>query len=80
MDTNVLSQSLFLSKMKLLQPVINHINTEEIQLGKDIPEEGSNVEKQTFPVDLSHLLQFLYKYINQVNGVICSQNQCSETA
>jgi hypothetical protein len=81
MDTNVLSQSLFISKMKWLRTVINPINTEEIQLGKDIPEVGSNVvEEQAFLVDLSHLQQALYMYINQVNGVICSQNQCSKTA
>jgi hypothetical protein len=40
MDTNVLRQSLFLSKMKWLQTVINPINTKEIQLGEDIPEVG----------------------------------------
>jgi hypothetical protein len=81
MDTNVLRQSLFLSKMKWIQTVINPINAEEIQLSKDIPEVGSNVvEEQAFPVDLSHLQQALYMYINQVNGVICSKNQCSKTA
>jgi hypothetical protein len=46
MDTNVLRQSLFLSKMKWLQTVINPMNTEEIQLGKDIPEVGSNVVEE----------------------------------
>jgi hypothetical protein len=70
MDTHVLSQSLFLSKMKWLRTVINPINTEEIQLGKDILEVGSNVvEEQAFPVDLSHLQQALHMYINQSKSV-----------
>jgi hypothetical protein len=42
--------------IKWLQRVINLINAEEIQLGKDIPEVGSNAEgEQAFPVDWSHL-------------------------
>jgi hypothetical protein len=40
---------------------------------------GSNaVEEQTFPVDWSQLLWALY--FNQVNGVICCQNQCSKNS
>jgi hypothetical protein len=40
---------------------------------------GSNaVEEQTFPVDWSQLLWALY--FNQVNGIICCQNQCSKNS
>jgi hypothetical protein len=57
MNINVLRQTLFLSMIKWLQTVINVRNAEEIQLGKDIPDVGSNpVEEQTFPVDWSQLL------------------------
>jgi hypothetical protein len=56
MDIHVLRQKFFLSTIKWLQTVINLINAEEIQLGKDIPEVGSNtVEEQAFPVDWSNL-------------------------
>jgi hypothetical protein len=49
LDTNVLRQKHFLSMIKWLQTVINLINAEEIQLGKDIPEVGSNaLEEQAF--------------------------------
>jgi hypothetical protein len=57
MNSNVLRQKLFLSKIKWLQTVINVRNAEEIQLGKDIPDVRSNaVEEQTFPVDWPQLL------------------------
>jgi hypothetical protein len=57
MNSNVLRQKLFLSMIKWLQTVINVRNAEEIQLGKDIYDVGSNaVEEQTFPVDWSQLL------------------------
>jgi hypothetical protein len=79
MNTNVLRQKLFLSMIKWLQTVINVRNTEEIQLGKDIPDVGSNaVEARTFPVDWSQSLLALY--FNQVNGIICCQNQCSKNS
>jgi hypothetical protein len=43
--------------IKWLQIVINVRNAEEIQLGKDIQDVGSNaVEKQKIPVDWSQLL------------------------
>jgi hypothetical protein len=43
--------------IKWLQTVIIVRNAEEIQLGKDTPDVGSNaVEEQTFPVDWSQLL------------------------
>jgi hypothetical protein len=42
--------------IKWLQTVINLINAEEIQLGKNIPKVESNaVEEEAFPVDCSHL-------------------------
>ena len=49
MNTKVLRQKLFLSMIKWLQAVINLIDAEEIQQGKDIPEVGSNaLEEQAF--------------------------------
>ena len=54
MNTNVLRQKLFLSMIKWIKTVNNVRNAEEIQLGKDIPDVGSNaVEEQAFPVDWS---------------------------
>jgi hypothetical protein len=56
LDTNVVRQKLFLSMIKWLQTVIDIINAEEIQLGKDITEVGLNaVKEQAFPVDWSYL-------------------------
>jgi hypothetical protein len=54
MNTNVLRKELFLSMIKWLQTVINVRNAEELRLGKDIPDVGSNAAKeQAFPVDWS---------------------------